>query len=112
MSSEKPAAPAPAFPAGLKITTTEMHTGGEPVRIIETGYPEPEGATILEKRAWLRANADHYRKLLMFEPRGHYDMYGALLVTPDAPGADVGVIFMHNEGYATMCGHAVISLGR
>ena len=48
----------------------------------------------------------------MFEPRGHYDMYGALLVTPDLSEADLGVIFMHNEGYSTMCGHAVIALGR
>ncbi|KAK7104004.1 hypothetical protein V1264_018783 [Littorina saxatilis] len=101
-----------SLPSDLKITTTEMHTGGEPLRIIESGYPKPEGVTILDKRAWLRAHADDYRKLLMFEPRGHYDMYGALLVTPDLPEADIGVIFMHNEGYSTMCGHGVIALGR
>nr|KAG5712335.1 hypothetical protein BaRGS_023914 [Batillaria attramentaria] len=52
-----------------------MHTGGEPLRIIESGYPEPRGTTILEKRNWLKTCADEYRKLLMFEPRGHYDMY-------------------------------------
>jgi proline racemase len=48
----------------------------------------------------------------MFEPRGHFDMYGALLVEPDLPGADLAVLFMHNEGYSTMCGHAIIALGR
>jgi trans-L-3-hydroxyproline dehydratase len=48
----------------------------------------------------------------MFEPRGHYDMYGALLVEPDLPGADLAVLFMHNEGYSTMCGHAIVALGR
>ncbi|KAK7504741.1 hypothetical protein BaRGS_00003769 [Batillaria attramentaria] len=101
-----------SFPSDLTIRTTEMHTGGEPLRIIESGYPEPRGTTILEKRNWLKTCADEYRKLLMFEPRGHYDMYGALMVSPDLPGADLGVIFMHNEGYSTMCGHAVIALGR
>ena len=111
--AEKKEASNPIFPeSGLKIVTTEMHTGGEPLRIIESGYPEPGGATILEKRAWLRKHADKYRKLLMFEPRGHYDMFGALFVPPDIPEADLGVIFIHNEGYSTMCGHAVIALGR
>ena len=60
----------------------------------------------------MRDNLDHLRKLLIFEPRGHYDMYGALLVEPNLPGADLAVLFMHNEGYSTMCGHAVIALGR
>lgn len=89
-----------------------MHTGGEPVRIVTGGYPAIPKATILEKRAYVRDHLDHLRKLLMFEPRGHYDMYGALLVEPDLPGADLAVLFMHNEGYSTMCGHAVIALGR
>jgi len=90
----------------------DMHTGGEPLRIVTAGYPPlPEG-TILEKRAFVRDNLDHLRRLLIFEPRGHYDMYGALLVEPDLPGADLAVLFMHNEGYSTMCGHAVIALGR
>ncbi len=94
------------------ITVTDMHTGGEPVRIVTGGYPPIPKGTILEKRAWVRENLDHLRKLLIFEPRGHYDMYGALLVEPDLPGADLAVLFMHNEGYSTMCGHAVIALGR
>ena len=95
-----------------KLTVVDMHTGGEPVRIVTGGYPAlPEG-TILEKRAHVRDRLDHLRKLLMFEPRGHYDMYGALLVEPDLAGADMAVLFMHNEGYSTMCGHAVIALGR
>jgi trans-L-3-hydroxyproline dehydratase len=94
------------------LTVTDMHTGGEPVRIVTGGYPPIPKGTILEKRAWVRKNLDHLRKLLIFEPRGHYDMYGALLVEPDLPGADLAVLFMHNEGYSTMCGHAVIALGR
>jgi trans-L-3-hydroxyproline dehydratase len=94
------------------ITVIDMHTGGEPVRIVTGGYPPIPPGTILEKRAWVREHLDHLRKLLIFEPRGHYDMYGALLVEPDLPGADLAVLFMHNEGYSTMCGHAVIALGR
>lgn len=94
------------------ISVIDMHTGGEPVRIVTGGYPAIPPGTILAKRAWVRDNLDHLRKMLMFEPRGHYDMYGALLVEPNLPGADFAVLFMHNEGYSTMCGHAVIALGR
>ncbi|WP_340150735.1 proline racemase family protein [uncultured Sneathiella sp.] len=94
------------------IQTIEMHTGGEPLRIITDGVPVPEGRTLLEKRAYMRDKADQYRRFLMFEPRGHKDMYGALLVPPDHPEADLAVIFMHNEGYSTMCGHAIMALGR
>ena len=95
-----------------KLTVTDMHTGGEPLRIITSGYPALPKGTILEKRAYVRDHLDHLRKILMFEPRGHYDMYGALLVEPNLPGADLAVLFMHNEGYSTMCGHAIIALGR
>jgi trans-L-3-hydroxyproline dehydratase len=94
------------------LTVVDMHTGGEPVRIVTAGWPPIPKGTILEKRAFVRDNHDHLRRLLMFEPRGHFDMYGALLVEPDLPGADLAVLFMHNEGYSTMCGHAVIALGR
>lgn len=96
----------------LPLTVIDMHTGGEPLRIITSGYPELPRGTILEKRAYVRDHLDHLRKILMFEPRGHSDMYGALLVEPDLPGADLAVLFMHNEGYSTMCGHAIIALGR
>jgi trans-L-3-hydroxyproline dehydratase len=94
------------------IHVLDMHTGGEPVRIVRKGYPPVLGETILAKRRYAREQLDHLRKLLMFEPRGHFDMYGALLVEPTLPGADLAVLFMHNEGYSTMCGHATIALGR
>ena len=89
-----------------------MHTGGEPLRIIESGYPAIQGRTILEKRRYARENLDQLRKLLIYEPRGHKDMYGAVIVEPDIKEAHFGVLFIHNEGYSTMCGHAVIALGR
>ncbi|AMX96472.1 proline racemase [Mesorhizobium sp. M7A.F.Ca.CA.001.09.2.1] len=96
----------------MTLTVVDMHTGGEPLRIVTGGYPGIPKGTILEKRAYVRDHLDHLRKILMFEPRGHYDMYGALLVEPDLPGADLAVLFMHNEGYSTMCGHAIVALGR
>jgi len=96
----------------LMIETIEMHTGGEPLRIITSGYPEISGKTILEKRRYLKNNLDHIRRFLMLEPRGHFDQYGGLLVKPDHPEAHIAVIFMHNEGYSTMCGHAIFALGR
>ncbi|MEW9835461.1 proline racemase family protein [Mesorhizobium marinum] len=97
---------------GGAIETIEMHTGGEPVRIVTSGYPPIPGATILDKRRYARDHLDHLRHMLMFEPRGHYDMYGVLPVEPDLADADLAVLFMHNEGYSTMCGHAAIALGR
>jgi proline racemase len=96
----------------LTIETVEMHTGGEPVRLVVAGFPEIPGATILAKRRHAREHLDHLRRLLIFEPRGHFDMYGVIPVTPDHPEAHIAVLFIHNEGYSTMCGHAVIALGR
>ena len=94
----------------MTFHTLDAHTGGEPLRLILDGWPEPEGATILEKRAFARAKQDHLRRVLMHEPRGHADMYGALLTEPERPDSDVGVLFMHNEGFSTMCGHGVIAV--
>ena len=91
-----------------KITTIDMHTGGEPLRIIIDGLPPLRGHTVLEKRRYFREHYDHIRKGLMWEPRGHADMYGAV-ITPSA-AADFDVFFLHNEGYSTMCGHAIIAL--
>ncbi|MCA8951556.1 MAG: proline racemase family protein [Planctomycetes bacterium] len=94
----------------MKITTIEAHTAGEPLRVITSGWPEVPGATILERRAFARSNQDHLRRLLMLEPRGHADMYGALPLPPVTPDGDVGVLFLHNEGYSTMCGHGIVAL--
>ena len=93
-----------------KIKTIDMHTCGEPVRVVIDGYPEIEGETILQKRNFLKENYDHLRTALMFEPRGHADMYGLVVVEPQNSDSDFGVLFMHNEGYSTMCGHATIAI--
>ena len=93
-----------------EIKTIDAHTGGEPLRIIIDGYPDLVGQTLLEKRTYAQKNHDNFRKAFLWEPRGHADMYGAIIVEPDTSGADFGVIFIHNEGYSTGCGHAVIAL--
>ena len=90
--------------------TIDAHTEGEPLRIITSGYPEIKGETILDKRKFVAENWDVYRKLLMHEPRGHADMYGALVTEPVTDGADFGVLFLHNEGYSSMCGHGILAL--
>ena len=93
-----------------KITTIDAHTGGEPFRVIISGFPALEGETILERRRFAKENFDNLRKALMFEPRGHADMYGCILTPPVSEEADIGVLFTHNEGYSTMCGHGIIGL--
>ncbi len=97
-------------PYWLKIKTIDLHTAGEPLRVILKGFPPLKGNTILEKRRYIKENLDHLRKRLMWEPRGHSDMYGALITPPEKKDSDLGVLFMHNEGYSTMCGHGIIAL--
>jgi len=96
----------------LRITTIDAHTGGEPFRVITGGYPELPGDTILERRRYAREYLDHLRTALMWEPRGHADMYGCIVTPPVTPEADIGILFMHNEGYSTMCGHGIIGIAK
>lgn len=88
----------------------DMHAAGEPLRIITGGYPPLHGRTVLDQRDELLAQFDPYRRRLMAEPWGHEDMYGCLLVHPERPDSLYGLIFMHNEGYSNMCGHATIAV--
>jgi proline racemase len=92
------------------ISTIDSHAAGEPLRIITAGVPPLPGATMLARRQYMKANLDHLRRVLLFEPRGHADMYGAVLTPPVTSGADYGVIFLTNEGYSTMCGHGIVAL--
>jgi proline racemase len=94
----------------MTLKTIDAHAAGEPLRLIVAGFPSPRGSTMLAKREWIRTHADHLRRALMLEPRGHADMYGAILTEPVSPGSHAGVLFMHNEGYSTMCGHGVIAV--
>ncbi|MGW9330507.1 proline racemase family protein [Bosea sp. NPDC055594] len=96
----------------MRLAYVDYHTCGEPVRIVTSGYPELTGASILEKRRQARERHDHLRRTMMLEPRGHDGMYGVIPVAASHPEAAFGVLFTHNEGYSTMCGHATIALGR
>jgi proline racemase len=94
----------------VQIRTTDYHTAGEPFRIVTGGVPALEGATVLAKRRFALENLDDVRRLLVNEPRGHADMYGCFVTEPNDDGADLGVVFFHNAGYSTACGHGTIAL--
>jgi proline racemase len=93
-----------------RITAIDAHTEGEPFRVILSGFPELLGDTILERRRFAKENYDYLRTALMWEPRGHADMYGCILTPPVTPDADLGILFIHNEGFSTMCGHGIIGI--
>lgn len=95
-----------AFEASFHAIDT--HTVGEFTRIITSGFPKLEGNTMIERKNFLAKHYDKYRQALMFEPRGHHDMFGALLTDPIHPEADFGVIFMDTGEYLNMCGHGTI----
>jgi proline racemase len=97
----------------MEIATTDYHTAGEPFRIVVAGAPDLPGATVRDRRSAAQQSpeAEHVRRLLCNEPRGHADMYGCFLVPPDDDGADLGVLFWHKDGYSTACGHGTIALG-
>lgn len=95
-----------------RITVIESHTGGEPFRLVVDGLPPIIGATILERRRFAQEKLDWLRKALMWEPRGHADMYGGWMVPPEAADGDVGILFTHNGGFSTMCGHGIIALAK
>lgn len=92
------------------LTSVDVHVAGEPLRIITDGLPEIPGDSQLERRAYCKENLDHIRKTLMLEPRGHHGMYGCIITPPAEKGSDFGVLFMHNEGWSTMCGHGIIGV--
>jgi proline racemase len=92
------------------VTAIDYHTAGEPFRIVNGGIGPIPGETMLEKRRYALQHLDDVRRLLVCEPRGHADMYGCFLTEPVDEGADLGVLFFHNAGYSTACGHGTIAL--
>ena len=94
----------------VEIRAVDYHAGGEPFRIVTGGVDVPRGGTILDKRRGALERLDHVRRLLVYEPRGHADMYGCFVVEPNDADADLGVVFFHNAGYSTACGHGTIAL--
>jgi len=94
----------------LSVTCVDYHTAGEPFRIVSGGVPPLRGKTILDRRSYAAERLDDFRRLLVQEPRGHADMYGGFVTEPEDDGADLGVVFFHNAGYSTACGHGTIAL--
>lgn len=85
----------------------DTHTEGEPTRILLSG-PRVKGKDIIEKREYFKEHYDWVRTALLWEPRGHGDQFGAVLVPSDI--ADFGVIYMDTAGYLDMCGHATMGI--
>lgn len=98
------------FPESVSVI--DSHTEGEPTRVVIAGWPEPAGATMAERREYLRRTQDHLRRAVVCEPRGHEAVVGALLVPPVEPGSLAGVIFFDNTGTLGMCGHGLIGVAR
>ena len=91
------------------ISVIDTHTAGEAARLVTAGVPKIPGKDIVEKKQYLIDNLDDLRKSVMFEPRGHQDMFGAFLLPPTKEEADFALIFMDTGGYLNMCGHNTIA---
>jgi proline racemase len=94
----------------MHVSTVDYHTAGEPFRIVTSSVGQLSGRTILDKRRYAAEHLDEIRRLLVNEPRGHADMYGCFVVEPEDDDGDLGVVFFHNAGYSTACGHGTIAL--
>ncbi len=90
------------------ISAIDTHTAGEPTRVVTGGIPNIPGKTMREKKNWMQKNLDHVRTALLWEPRGHKDMFGAIITAPTSDDAEIGIIFMDGGGYLDMCGHGSI----
>lgn len=99
---------APSY--GLKIETIDAHAAGQPLRLILSGLPPLRGKNLLERWRYARQHFDHIRRALIFEPRGHLDMYGCILTAPQRGDSHFGALFIHRGGFSPMCGHGVIAL--
>ncbi|XP_070575950.1 trans-L-3-hydroxyproline dehydratase-like [Ptychodera flava] len=97
----------------LKITTVEMHVGGDPLRIVTSGFPNIKGDTLFNKMNYLKDHLAYIRNTLILEPRGHHDMHGAVIVQPDSSDADIATLIFNSSGdNVTMCGHSAIAIAR
>lgn len=99
-------------PHWSRVTVIDAHTGGEPFRVVVEGLPGIPGEDMASRRAYAEENLDDLRRRLMWEPRGHADMYGGWVGPPVSPDSDLSVLFTHNDGFSTMCGHGIIALAK
>jgi 4-hydroxyproline epimerase len=99
-----------AWPSQVEVV--DSHTEGEPTRVVVSGWPQPPGATMAERRAFLLERQDRLRQAVVCEPRGHDAVVGALVTPPVEAGSAAGVVFFNNAGALGMCGHGTIGLVR
>jgi proline racemase len=90
------------------FSAVDSHTEGMPTRVITSGVGVLPGATMFDRMRHLVTERDDLRTLLMYEPRGHAAMSGAILQPPARPDADAGVVFVEVSGCLPMCGHGTI----
>jgi proline racemase len=93
----------------ITLKTIDAHAAGAPLRLIVDGFPAPRGKTLADKRDWALRHADHLRRVVMLEPRGHRDMCGAVFTEPASPGSHAGVLFMYGDGFGWISGHGIIA---
>ena len=93
----------------ITLKTIDAHAGGGPLRLVVDGFPAPRGRTMFDKCEWANRHADHLRRALMLEPRGHADMTGAVLTEPVAPGSHAGLLTMDADRYGLAAGHAIVA---
>lgn len=94
------------------LTVVDLHTAGEPFRIVTSGFPTIQGRNMQEKNAFVERNFEDLRRMVLYEPRGRSTMCGAFLVEPTVPKADAGVVFMEPIGLVPMCGHGSIAIAK
>lgn len=92
------------------IRVVDTHTVGQATRIIIGGLPVLKGSTMMDKKLYFMKHYDHIRRACMLEPRGHADMFGAIITEPTDPTCDYGMIFIDGDGCLNMCGHGTIGV--
>ncbi len=97
-------------PVNRVIHTVESHTEGMPTRVVVGGVAPIPGNSMFERRAYFLEHMDDLRTLLMYEPRGHSAMSGAILQPSTRPDADWGVLYIEVSGCLPMCGHGTIGV--
>ena len=86
----------------------DAHTCGNPVRVVAGGGPLLPNVDMAERRQIFVAEHDWVRRALMFEPRGHDAMSGAILYPASRADCDIGLLFIEVSGCLPMCGHGTI----
>lgn len=91
-----------------EVECVDVHVGGEPLRVVMSGIHVPSCKSGAELLSFAKSELEWLRCMAILEPRGHNDMYGCIIAPPCTGDGHISVLFMHAEGWATMCGHGAI----